>query len=171
MFLISSMFLNWPGLRRQQRAVGVVDFAERQVLVFGAQDLHDAIRREVERLDLFARQVDVNLAAESAIDRHRRNTWGALEPRRQVVLRQFSQRDRVEITLHADAHDRHRVRVELEHRRRIRVFRHAAADAIEARAHFVGGFAEVGAPREVEDGRWRCPPTRSSRRARGRRLR
>ena len=43
-----------------------------------------------------------------------------------------------------------RVRVELEDRRRIGFFRHAAAHAIEARAHFVGRFVEVGAPGEVQ---------------------
>ncbi len=138
------------GAAQQQRAVGVVDFAERNVLVLGAQDLDDAIGRQVERGDLLARQVDVDLAAQAAVDRHRGDAGDALEARRQVVLRQLAQRHRIEVAFDADAHDRHRGGVELEHRRRVGVFRQAAADAIEAGAHFVGRFAEVGAPREVE---------------------
>ena len=138
------------GAAQQQRAVGVVDLAERDVLVLGAQDLDDAVGRQVERGDLLARQVDVNLAAQAAVDGHRGDAGDALEARRQVVLRDLAQRHRVEVAFDADAHDRHRGRVELEDRRRVGVFRQAAADAVEAGADFVGRLAEVGAPGEVE---------------------
>ena len=79
-----------------------------------------------------------------------RDAFGALEPRRQIVLRQLAQRHRVEVAFDADAHDGHRVRVELEHGRRIRVLGHAAADAIDARPHLVRGFVEVGAPGKLQ---------------------
>ena len=138
------------GAAQQEAAVGVFDFAERDVLVLGAQDLGDAIDRQVHRGDLLARQIDVNLAAEAAVDGDRGDALDALEARRQVVLRQLAQRHRVVVALDAHAHDRHRVRVELEHRRRVGVFRHAAAHPIDARADFVGRFVEVGAPRELQ---------------------
>ena len=67
-----------------------------------------------------------------------------------VVLGDLAQRDRVVVALDAEAHDRQRGRVELEDGRRVGVFGQAAADAIDAGAHFVGGFVEVGAPGEVE---------------------
>ena len=138
------------GAAQQERAVGVVDFAERDVLVLGAEDLDDAVGSEVERGDLLARQVDVDLAAQPAVDGHRRDAGHPLEARRQVVLRDLAQRHRIEVAFDADAHDRHRGGVELEHRRRVGVFGQSAADAIETRAHFVRRFAEVGAPGEVQ---------------------
>jgi hypothetical protein len=139
-----------PGAAEQQRAVGVVDFAERDVLVLGAENLHHAVGRQVERGDLLTRQIDVNLAAQAAVDGDRGHAGDALEARRQVVLRDFAERDRVEVALDANAHDRHRRRVELEDRWRIGVFRHAAAHAVEAGADFIRRLAEVGAPREVQ---------------------
>ena len=111
------------------------------------------VMRSTERLsagDLLARQVDVNLAAQAAVDGDRGDALDALEPRRQVVGRHLAQRDRVEVALDADAHDRHRVRVELEDCRRVGVLRHAAADAIDARADFVGRFVQIGAPGKLQ---------------------
>ena len=139
-----------PRAAQQQGAVGVVDFAERDVLVLSAKNLDDAIGREVERGNLLARQVDVNLPAQAARDGHGRDAGDPLEARRQVVLGQFAQRHGVEVAFDADAHDRHRGRVELEHRRRVRIFRQAAAHAVKAGAHFIRCLAEVSAPGEVE---------------------
>ena len=53
--------------------VALRHLAERRVLVLLPQRLDDAIDREVERRDLFLRQLDVNLAAQAAVDRHRRD--------------------------------------------------------------------------------------------------
>ena len=54
---------------QQERPVALVDLADRDVLVLGAQDVDDAIDRQVERGDLLARQLDVNLAAQAAVRR------------------------------------------------------------------------------------------------------
>ena len=138
------------GAAQQQHARALEDLAERDVLVLGAQDVDDAVDREVERGDLLARQVDADLAAQAAVDAHRGHAGDALEPRRQVVLGHLAQRDRVEVALDADAHDRERGRVELEDGRRVGVLGQAAADAVDAGADLVGGLVEIGAPGEVE---------------------
>ena len=132
------------------RRVALVDLSERQVLVLRLERLHDAIDRQVQRGDLFLREVDVNLAAQAAVDGDRRDARRALEARRQVVLGQLAQRDGVVVAFDADLHDRQRVRVGLEDRRRIRFFRQAAAHAIEPAADVVGRGVEVRAPREVQ---------------------
>ena len=60
------------------------------------QHVDDAVDRQVERRDLLARQLDVNLPAQAAADGDRRDAGDALEARRQDVLREFAQlrRDR-----------------------------------------------------------------------------
>ena len=149
MFLISSMLVNWPGLRSSSvRSASLT--SPSGMFWFSVRRIWMTVRRQVERRDLLARQVDADLAAQAAVDGDRGDAGDALEARRQVVLRDLAQRHRIEVALDADAHDRHRGRVELEHRRRVGVFRQAAADAIEAGADFVGRLAQVGAPREVE---------------------
>jgi hypothetical protein len=59
-------------------------------------------------------------------------------------------RSLVVVALDADAHDGHRIRVELEDGRRVGVFRHAAADTVDARPDFVGRFVQIGAPGELQ---------------------
>ncbi len=90
-------------------AVALVDLAERDVLVLGAQDVDDAIDRQVERGDLLARQLDVNLPAQAAVDGDRGDAGDALEARRQLVLGDLAQRRRGRscLAFDADAHDRH----------------------------------------------------------------
>ena len=51
----------------QERPVALVDLAERDVLVLGAQHVDDAIDRQIERGDLLPRQLDVNLPAQAAV--------------------------------------------------------------------------------------------------------
>ena len=108
------------------------------------------VHRQVERGDLFLRQLDVNLPAQAAVDGDGGHAVDALEPRRDLVLRDLAQRDRVVVALDADLHDRQLVRVELEDGRRVGVLGQPAAHAVHARAHFVGGFRQVRAPFEVE---------------------
>ena len=122
---------------------GTFWFSERIVL-------DDAVDREVERRDLFLRQLDVNLTAQAALDGDGRDALDALEARRDVHLGHFAQRDAIEVALDADAHDGRGGRVELRDVRRIGFDRQAAAHAIDARADFVGGLVEVRAPREVQ---------------------
>ena len=92
----------------------------------------------------------MNLAAQAAFDGDGGDALDALEARRQVVLGDLAQRDAVEVALDADAHDRRRVRVELEHDRRVGFLRQPAAHAIEPVADVVGRLVEVRAPREVQ---------------------
>ena len=73
------------GAAQQEAAIGVVDFAERDVLVLAAEHVGDAIDREIEAGDLLAREVDVNLPAQAAVDGDRRDPFGALEARRKIV--------------------------------------------------------------------------------------
>ncbi len=151
--------------------VALVDFAERQVLVLGAQRLHDAVDRKVERGDLLLRQLDVDLAAQAAVDVDRGHAGRALEARRQVVLRHLAQRHRVVVAVDREVDDRHRVRVGLEDLWRLGFFRHAAAHAVDAAAHVVGRLGEVGAPAEVEADLAAAFRKTSSSPARGRRRR
>ena len=91
----------------QVRHVAAIDLAERDVLVLRLQDVHDAIDREIERLNLFLRELDVNLPAEAAVDGHRRDPGDALEPWRQRVLGELAQRHAVVVVaLDPEAHDR-----------------------------------------------------------------
>ena len=115
-----------------------------------AQQVDDAIDRKFERADLFLRELDVNLPAQAAFDGDRRHAGHALEARRQIVLGDLAQPDAIEVAFDADAHDRQRVRVELEHHRRVRFLRQPAAHPIQTVAHVVGRLVQVGAPREVQ---------------------
>ena len=92
----------------------------------------------------------MNLPAQAAADGHGGDAVHALEARGDFVFREFAQRDRVVFTLDAELDDRLRVRVELEDGRRVRIFRQPAADAIDARADFVGGLDRSRAPVEVQ---------------------
>ena len=134
----------------QEGGVALVDLAQRRVLVLAAQRLHHLGDRQVERGDLLLRQLDVDLPAQAAVHGHRGHAVHALEPRRQLVLRRFAQRHRVEVALDADLHDRLGARVELEDGGRLGVLRQAVAHAIDAGADFVGGLRQVGAVVEVE---------------------
>ena len=134
-------------------AVALVNLAERDVLVLGAQQVDDAIDRQVERANLLLGQLDVNLAAQAAIDGDGGDAGHALETLRQIVLGDLAQLDAVELpstAFDADAHDRRRARVELEHDRRVRFLRQPSAYAIEAVADVVGRLVQVHAPRQVE---------------------
>ena len=133
-------------------AVALVDLAERDVLVLGAQQVDDAIDREVECADLFLRELDVDLTAQAAFDRDGGDAGHALQALRQVVLGDLAQPDAIVDShgLEADAHDRRRARVELEHHRRLGFFRETAAHAIEPVADVVRGLVQVRAPRQVE---------------------
>ena len=63
----------------------------------------DAIDREVERGDLLLRELDVDLAAQAAVDRDGRDAFDALEARHEVVLGELAQRHAIEVALDADA--------------------------------------------------------------------
>jgi hypothetical protein len=67
------------GAAEQQRSVRVVHLAERDVLVLGAQDLHDPIGREVESRDLLAGEIHADLPAQAAVDGDGRDARDALE--------------------------------------------------------------------------------------------
>ena len=139
----------------QVRAVSLVHLAERRVFVLGAEQRDDALDRQVERRDLFLRQLDVNLPPQAAVGRHGGDAVDALEARADLVLGHFAQRDAIVVALDAEAHDRHRVRVLAEDRERFGIFRQAAAHAVEAGPQVVHGFAQVGAPgkRQPDDAR------------------
>ena len=96
---MSSRLVNSPWLRTRYVASPCDHLAERHVLVLLTQHLDDPIDREVEGGDFLLRQLDVNLSAEPAVHRHRRHAWRALEAGRELVLRDFTQRDRIEIAL------------------------------------------------------------------------
>ena len=81
-------------------------FSLRSVLTTG-------VHRQVERGDLFLRQLDVNLPADAAVDGDGGDAVDALEARRDLVLRDLAQRDRVVVAFDADLRDRQLVRVEL----------------------------------------------------------
>ena len=118
--------------------------------VLGAEQRGNAFDGQLERRDFFFRQLHVNLTAQAALGRHRRDAFGALEPRADLVLGHLAQRHAVVVALDAEAHDRHRVRVLPEDLHRLGVDRHAPAHAIEAHAHVVHRLVEVRAPRERE---------------------
>ena len=82
--------------------------------------------------------------------RHRGDTFGALEPRPDLVLGHFAQRHAIVVAFDAEAHDRHRVRILPEDLHRLGFERQASADAVEPHAHVVHRFVEIGAPRERE---------------------
>ena len=92
----------------------------------------------------------MDLTAQAAFDRDGGDAGDALQPLRQVVLGDLAQPDAVVVTLEADAHDRRRARVELEHHRRLGFFGETAAHAIQPVADVVGGLVQVRAPRQVE---------------------
>ena len=131
-------------------AIALVDFAEREVLVLGAEQVDDAVDRQVEGADLLLRKLDVDLPAQAALDGDGGDAGHAFEPLRQVVLGDLAQLDAVVVALDADAHDRHRGRVELEDRRRVRVLRQPSAHPVDAAAHVVCGLVQVHAPGEVQ---------------------
>jgi len=115
-----------------------------------AQELNDPVHRQLERLDLLLRQLDVNLPPQTPFHADRRHPGDALQPGGEVVLGHLAERDAIEIALDADAHDRKRGRVELEDGRRVGVLRETAAHAVHPRAHFVGGFRQIRTPFEVQ---------------------
>ena len=134
----------------QEGGVALVDLAKGCVLVLVAQRVDDVGHREVERRDLLFRQLDVDLPADAAVDRHGGDAVDALEARRDLVLRDLAERDGVVVALDADLRDRQLVRVELEDRWRISILRETAAHAINAGPHFVGRLRQVRAPLEVQ---------------------
>src|SRR5205085_1311128 len=108
--------LELPGAAQQERAIAAVDLADRDVLVLLADDLDDAIHGQVERGDLFLRELDVDLLPQAAPDRDGGDAGDALEAERDVLLGELAQPDAVELpvgALHADPEDGLGVRVEL----------------------------------------------------------
>jgi hypothetical protein len=130
--------------------VALVDLAERRVLVLGAEEGDDPLDGQVERGNLLLRQLHADLPPQPAVDGDRGHARHALEPRREVVLGQLAEHHAVEVPLDADAHDRHRIGVELEELRRIGLLRQAAARPVDAVAHVVLRLAQVRAPDEVQ---------------------
>ena len=141
-----------PLAPHQERAIAAVDLADRNVLVFRPQHVDDAVDRQIQRSGLFPRQLDVDLPAKAAVDRHRRHAVDALEARRQRLLGQFAQLHAIERAVDAfdgQAQNRLRVRVELLNHRRVRILGQAAAHPVDARADVVHRLVEVVAPFEV----------------------
>jgi hypothetical protein len=135
---------------KQESGVALVDFAERDVLVLPAQQVDDAIDRELKGGDLLTRQLDVDLTAEAALHRDRRDPGHAFQPQRQLALRDLPQRHGVVVAFDRQAHDGKRRRVELEDDRRVGVLGQRRADPVESAAHVVGRGIEVRAPGEVQ---------------------
>ena len=119
----------------------------------------DAIDRQVERGDLLARQVHVDLAAQAAVDGDCGHAGHALEARREDVLRELAQLTRSNVALSTrEAHDRHaRSSRTSEDDRRVGVLGQAAAHAIDAGADVVQRLVEVRAPGEVQLDVGCCP--------------
>ena len=87
--------LELAGAAQQVGAVAFVDFAERHVLVLGAEHVDRRDRPTGRAPVIFSlRQLDVDLPAQAAVDRDRGDAGDALEARRQVVLGDLAQRDR-----------------------------------------------------------------------------
>ncbi len=146
---------NWPGLRSSSGAVALVDLADRDVLVFGAEDRVTTRSTERSSAVIFSRdEARCDLAAQTAADRDRRDAGDALDARRQRVFRQLAQRHAVgNRPLDADAHDRRRGRVELLHdaARSASSGRRLRTRSMRVRTSSVA-VAEVGAPGEVQAG-------------------
>ena len=89
----------------EERRVALVNLAQRCVLVLGTDRLDDLRDREIERLNLLLREIDVNLPAEPAANRHGGDAVHALEAGGDFVFREFAERDRVVFTLDAELDD------------------------------------------------------------------
>ena len=144
------MLWNWPWLRTRKvespwkiSPSGVFWFSERSGCTTWLTERLSAVIFSFDRSTWISRRTPpFTVTAATPSTRSKRG--------RDLVLRDLAQRDRVVLALDTDLRDRQLVRVELEDGGRVGVLGEPVAHAVHARAHFVGGFRQVGAPVEVE---------------------